>query len=399
MIRCADAAGADLVIVTAESVDVYNPKAVRASAGSLFHLPVAVGVTAEQAVEALRAAGLRILAADGPGAADLDDELDAGAAGAARHAGCSATRPGVCPKRCWALADEAVPGADPRTGREPQPGDGGSSVPLCLCPGATVGASAAIRSGPPGVRVANGSPPWAGRSVGADDSLADQRKVTREAHSATSGQAGGLLEVTVSGGARGTRSGMQLFAERAGRPSGASTTCPTGSSSPTPTARSESSTRAAVALTGTQPTMPGPAVRRGVTAAHGRGPGLVAAHRSLRRAEHPHRPSRGSAAAPWTLSRTTPRPAPSCSSPRATQRRDGRSTPVTGLVVSLRGTQARAPPRAPSVRSDRDRRARAALPADQRQGLHRDPAAPLGPVHRRPEAADAARPSTPTPTG
>ena len=78
VIRCADAAGADLVVVTSESVDVYNPKAVRASAGSLFHVPVSVGVSAEQAVSALRAAGLRILAADGTGAADLDDELDAG---------------------------------------------------------------------------------------------------------------------------------------------------------------------------------------------------------------------------------------------------------------------------------------------------------------------------------
>ena len=78
VIRCADAAGADLVVVTAESVDVYNPKAVRASAGSLFHVPVAVGISAEEAVSALRAAGSRILAADGTGAADLDDELDAG---------------------------------------------------------------------------------------------------------------------------------------------------------------------------------------------------------------------------------------------------------------------------------------------------------------------------------
>jgi TrmH family RNA methyltransferase len=78
VLRCADAAGADLVVVTSESVDVYNPKAVRASAGSLFHVPVVVGITAEDAVSALREAGLRILAADGTGAADLDDELDAG---------------------------------------------------------------------------------------------------------------------------------------------------------------------------------------------------------------------------------------------------------------------------------------------------------------------------------
>ena len=78
VLRCADAAGADLVVVTAESVDVYNPKGVRASAGSLFHVPVALDVSAADAVRALRAAGLLILAADGTGAADLDDELDSG---------------------------------------------------------------------------------------------------------------------------------------------------------------------------------------------------------------------------------------------------------------------------------------------------------------------------------
>jgi TrmH family RNA methyltransferase len=92
VVRCADAAGADLVVVTSESVDVYNPKAVRASAGSLFHVPVSVGITAEDAVAGLRAAGLRILAADGTGAADLDDELDAG-----RLAG----------PTCWMFGNEA----------------------------------------------------------------------------------------------------------------------------------------------------------------------------------------------------------------------------------------------------------------------------------------------------
>ena len=40
VLRSADAAGAGGVVFTASSVDVYNPKTVRASAGSLFHLPV-----------------------------------------------------------------------------------------------------------------------------------------------------------------------------------------------------------------------------------------------------------------------------------------------------------------------------------------------------------------------
>ncbi|MEV8226514.1 RNA methyltransferase [Streptomyces sp. NPDC079167] len=80
VLRCADAAGADAVVLTDASVDLYNPKSVRASVGSLFHLPVAVGVPVEQAVQGLRDAGVRILAADGAGD-DLDDELDAGTMG------------------------------------------------------------------------------------------------------------------------------------------------------------------------------------------------------------------------------------------------------------------------------------------------------------------------------
>ncbi|MEU7261316.1 RNA methyltransferase [Streptomyces rimosus] len=78
VLRCADAAGADAVVLTDASVDLYNPKSVRASVGSLFHLPVAVGVPVEQVVAGLRGAGVRIVAADGAGAADLDAELDAG---------------------------------------------------------------------------------------------------------------------------------------------------------------------------------------------------------------------------------------------------------------------------------------------------------------------------------
>ncbi|MER6632006.1 RNA methyltransferase [Streptomyces sp. NPDC000987] len=81
VLRCADAAGADAVVLTDASVDLYNPKAVRASVGSLFHLPVAVGVPVERAVDGLRSAGVRVLAADGAGVHDLDEELDKGAMG------------------------------------------------------------------------------------------------------------------------------------------------------------------------------------------------------------------------------------------------------------------------------------------------------------------------------
>jgi TrmH family RNA methyltransferase len=63
IIRTADAAGADGVVLTAGSVDPTNAKAVRASAGSLFHLPVIDGVEVEHLVAGCRAAGLRLVAA------------------------------------------------------------------------------------------------------------------------------------------------------------------------------------------------------------------------------------------------------------------------------------------------------------------------------------------------
>ncbi len=78
VIRTADAAGADAVVLAGESVDPYNGKCVRASAGSIFHLPLAAGLPVDAAVGAVRARGLRILAADGHGDLDLDDVLDDG---------------------------------------------------------------------------------------------------------------------------------------------------------------------------------------------------------------------------------------------------------------------------------------------------------------------------------
>jgi TrmH family RNA methyltransferase len=78
VIRTADAAGADAVVVSDSSVDVHNPKAVRASAGSLFHLPISLDVHFAVALDRLRTAGLRVLAADAAGERDLDDEADAG---------------------------------------------------------------------------------------------------------------------------------------------------------------------------------------------------------------------------------------------------------------------------------------------------------------------------------
>ena len=77
VIRAADAAGADLVVLTSESVDIHSPKVVRSTAGSLFHLPVVTGLALSDIVDALSRHGLTTLAADGVGTHDLDDLLDA----------------------------------------------------------------------------------------------------------------------------------------------------------------------------------------------------------------------------------------------------------------------------------------------------------------------------------
>ncbi len=97
VLRAADAAGAGAVVLTGDSVDVHNPKCVRASAGSLFHVDVVTGADLAATVAALRAAGTSVLAADGGGATDLDDLLDAAEAGTGPLAGPVA----------WVLGNEA----------------------------------------------------------------------------------------------------------------------------------------------------------------------------------------------------------------------------------------------------------------------------------------------------
>ena len=67
VLRAADAAGADAVIFTTSSVDVYNPKVVRSTTGSLFHLPIVIDVPVDEAIDALKLAGLQVFAADAGG--------------------------------------------------------------------------------------------------------------------------------------------------------------------------------------------------------------------------------------------------------------------------------------------------------------------------------------------
>jgi TrmH family RNA methyltransferase len=73
VLRTADAAGASGVIFSDASVDPYNSKCVRASAGSIFHTAVVLGGPVADTVSHLRAAGLRVLAADGRTGQPLDE--------------------------------------------------------------------------------------------------------------------------------------------------------------------------------------------------------------------------------------------------------------------------------------------------------------------------------------
>ena len=78
MIRCADAAGARGVVLAGNSVDPYNDKTVRASTGSLWHLPLALADDPADCVRRAKAAGFVVLAADGAGEIDLFDAETSG---------------------------------------------------------------------------------------------------------------------------------------------------------------------------------------------------------------------------------------------------------------------------------------------------------------------------------
>ena len=107
VLRTADAAGAHAVIFADASVDPYNGKCVRASAGSLFHLPVVAGARLEDVVVTMRDAGLRIVAADGRAGRSLD-EPDVQARLAEPTAWMFGNEAWGLPAELVALADEPV---------------------------------------------------------------------------------------------------------------------------------------------------------------------------------------------------------------------------------------------------------------------------------------------------
>ncbi|MDY6794231.1 MAG: RNA methyltransferase [Actinomycetota bacterium] len=64
MVRAADASGTEGMIICRESADIYNPKTVRSTAGSIFHLPLVTDVDIAAVISALKDKGHRIFAAD-----------------------------------------------------------------------------------------------------------------------------------------------------------------------------------------------------------------------------------------------------------------------------------------------------------------------------------------------
>jgi TrmH family RNA methyltransferase len=150
VLRTADAAGADGVIFSAGSVDPYNSKCVRASAGSLFHLPVVVGVPLAESVRALRGAGLQVLAADARAGRTIDQPEPAARLGQPT-AWLFGNEAWGLPGDQLALADEAV--AVPIYGRA-ESLNLAAAAAVCLYTSAR-----ALRAGTPAARAEISPPP------------------------------------------------------------------------------------------------------------------------------------------------------------------------------------------------------------------------------------------------
>lgn len=106
LVRAADAAGARGVVSTVGSVDLTNPKTVRSTTGSMFHLPVSQGAELTDLVAKARKIGMLVLAADGYGAEDLDQLQDRAAT--ARASGAPVDHQGLDLRRrtLWLFGNE-----------------------------------------------------------------------------------------------------------------------------------------------------------------------------------------------------------------------------------------------------------------------------------------------------
>lgn len=78
ILRTADAAGAEAVLFAGGTVDIYNGKLVRATAGSLFHLDVVTGLDPATVIQDCSSAGMLTAATTGAGSTGLDELIDNG---------------------------------------------------------------------------------------------------------------------------------------------------------------------------------------------------------------------------------------------------------------------------------------------------------------------------------
>jgi TrmH family RNA methyltransferase len=105
VLRAADAAGASTVIFSDNSVDPYNGKCVRASAGSLFHVRIVINVAVDAAITALHSSGCQVLAADGTSSADSLDDVE-------RAGGLALPTAWIFGNEAWGLPAEILRAAD-----------------------------------------------------------------------------------------------------------------------------------------------------------------------------------------------------------------------------------------------------------------------------------------------
>ena len=144
ILRTADAAGADLVAFSAGSVDPYNGKCVRSTAGSLFHLPVATDVDPIAAIAAAPGGGCAGAGGQRIGDTPLPDDRPA----ACPPSGCSATRRTGWTRMSLAAADRTV--SIPMAGRA-ESLNLASAAAICLFAARSPAAaeSVAVHQGPP----------------------------------------------------------------------------------------------------------------------------------------------------------------------------------------------------------------------------------------------------------
>lgn len=105
IIRTADAAGADAVVVGKASAELYSPKVMRSAAGSHFHVPCVAGIEASDLAARAREAGLQVLTAEGTGEWELPVLVREAAE--AKILGAAPSGPDLRRRALWFVGNEA----------------------------------------------------------------------------------------------------------------------------------------------------------------------------------------------------------------------------------------------------------------------------------------------------